>query len=651
MATIAEAIARAFQIQRSGDLLQAEEIYRQILRVDPNHLDALFLLGTVCLKLGKLDDAVVNYERGLRLWPNYPSALNNLGVAFAYQGRLQEAATVYQQVLRLQPNDAAARSNLGNTLRQLGQQEQAAAHLQEALRLAPDHGDAHFNYGNLLLEQRKLNDAIASFRRALQFSAVDRADVHANLAKALHEQGKIDDARTHYTEALRLKPSHPLRVQLATLLPPIYDSIGHLHDCRQQLLQALDELSREGVTIDLERAEPTPLFYLPYQGLQDRAIQEAFAGLHVPPRTPAPPAARGTASRIKIGFLSYFFRNHTVGELMGGLITHLARDVFDVTVLAVGWPRDATAQYIRQHAEHYVDLPATLSAARRCVAEQQLDILFYTDIGMEPRSYGLAFSRLAPVQCTTWGHPETTGIETIDYYVSGELFETDHADRYYTERLVRLKSLPFYCQRLVLPSPPKSRADFDLPQNAHLYGCPQSLFKLHPEFDAFLGAILSADPLGLVLLHLQPERSWDEQLQRRFAATIPDVVDRIRFLPRVSADDFMRLSALANVLLDPIHFNGGYTTLKSLAVGTPIVTLPTSFLRGRMTLGFYQRMHVLDCVAQTPEEYVRLAVRLGTEPDYRAAMREKILAANGVLYENLEVVRELEAWLASLGSG
>jgi protein O-GlcNAc transferase len=346
--------------------------------------------------------------------------------------------------------------------------------------------------------------------------------------------------------------------------------------------------------------------------------------------------------------MSRFFRNHTIGELLGGFITHLARDAFEVTVFSPVRYEDATGRSIRENADRYLELPPTVPAARHLVAQQGLDVLFYTDIGMEPISYALAFSRLAPIQCTTWGHPVTTGLPTMDYYISSALFETDDADEHYTEKLVRLKSLPFCCPRPAVPATFKSRLELNLPADAHLYASLQSLFKMHPEFDALLGAILRGDPRGLVLLPQAPGRAWQQLLEQRFANTIPDVAERIRFIPRVDAKDFLHLNAAVDVLLDPIHFNGGHTTLLALAVGTPIVTMPSRFLPGRMTQAIYRRMGVFDCITRTPEEYAARAIRVGTDPEYRAALRARILSAHDVLYDNLEPVRELEGFFTEV---
>jgi predicted O-linked N-acetylglucosamine transferase (SPINDLY family) len=397
---------------------------------------------------------------------------------------------------------------------------------------------------------------------------------------------------------------------------------------------------------DLARDSGACVFYLAYQGLNDRDLQREVARLYMPPPgLPAPGGGGGAPGKIKVGFLSRLLRDHTIGRLMRGLIAHLARDTFSVTVFGFGAPADPLAHFIRDHADGYVILPDDLQAARRLVAAERLDVLCYTDVGMEPLTDALAHSRLAPVQCVTWGHPLTTGIPAMDYFISAEDLETEGAEGHYTETVVRLKTLPIYYYRPELPAARKGRAELGLPVDGHLYACPQSLFKFHPEFDDLLGRILRADPLGRLVLLRGGQPHWEELLRRRFAATLPDVLDRVVFAPRQDPAGFLCLNAAADVLLDPIHFGGGNTSYEALALGVPIVTLPSGFLRGRITYALYRQMNILDCVAASADEYVSLAVRLGTDPEYRARVSARILAANGVLYENAAGVRELEEFL------
>jgi predicted O-linked N-acetylglucosamine transferase (SPINDLY family) len=390
------------------------------------------------------------------------------------------------------------------------------------------------------------------------------------------------------------------------------------------------------------------LFYLAYQGLNDRDIQRDYARFFLPVHPPvaAMPRSRGGgSSKIRVGFISRFFRDHTIGRLMRGLIAQLSRDIFEVTVLAIGHSEDAMARFIQEHACHYVRLPQNPLAAAPIVAGQELDLLFYTDVGMESTNYVLAHSRLAPVQCVTWGHPVTTGLPMIDYFLSTSALELDNADEHYTEQLVRLKHLSIYYYRPCLAAAAKTRQAFGLAADRHLYLCPQSLFKLHPEFDSYLQGILQADLQGqLILLNVQQGGS-QQLLETRFRRTMPREQERITFLPRQTTEDFLQLLRVADVMLDPLHFGGGNTTYEALAVGTPVITLPGPFLRGRITYACYRQMELFDCVAENRDDYIQRAVRLGTEPEWRHEVRSRILARHEVLYENAEAVREVEQFL------
>jgi protein O-GlcNAc transferase len=630
--------------QAQGKLDLAIASYRQALQLRPDAVEARNNLGTVLAAQGKMDEAIACYERALALNPNYAEIHNNLGLALLKGGKLDEAEACWRRAVRLKPEDVEPRTNLGYALRMKGQWEEAAACFHQALQLKPDFASAGYNLGAVFAELNEWDKAIACFQKTLRLKP-DFADVHDTLGSLLNEQGKVDEAVASFQQALAIRPNARLRIALATRLPIVYQSMAELESWRSRLIREVGQLQRENVVHDLTDEPALSLFYLPYQGLNDRDILRDVARLYRAPQPIAgPPAAsaRGPSRKIRVGFLSAYFRGHSIGHWMQGLVAHLSRDLFEVIVLSVGCHEDKTATFIKQHADRYLVVPKHLPSARQLIAKQQLDVLFYPDIGMGPVAYSLAFSRLAPVQCVTVGHPVTTGIDTIDYFISSEALETAQAEEHYTEKLVRLKNLPIYFYRPEVPSPLKEREHFGLTAQDHIYVCPQTLFKFHPEFDPLLGAILRGDPLGVLVLSQGIQSHWEKLLRQRFAATLPDVLERIRFLPFLSYPDYLNVLALADVQLDTLHFGGGSTSYDGLAVGTPIVTLPTQLLRGRITLSLYRQMQVLDCVAAGTQEYVDIAVRLGTDAAYRQAIRAKILAANAVLFENSAGIRELE---------
>ena len=313
-------------------------------------------------------------------------------------------------------------------------------------------------------------------------------------------------------------------------------------------------------------------------------------------------------------------------------------------MIFLGPPTDPAGHAFASVADKVVVLPNDLVNARGMVEEMQLDILFYQDIGMDPFTYFLAFSRLAPVQCVSFGHPVTTGIRNIDYFISTNLWEPEGADAHYSERLIRLKNVASvaYYYKPVLPTHQRSRSYFNLPEDCHLYICPQTLFKFHPDFDEVMAGVLRQDADGIVVLIEGKYKPWAQVLRRRFESSIPDVAHRVKFVGRQNGADYLNLLRVADVMLDTIHFCGFNTSLEGFSAGLPVVTFPGKYMRSRHTAAFYRKMNYLECIAENLEHYVELAIRLGKYAQYRGKVVSEIESRLHVLWEEGEVINEFE---------
>jgi predicted O-linked N-acetylglucosamine transferase (SPINDLY family) len=688
MATTAEALQMALEHHQAGRLHQAQQIYQQILETEPRHADALHLLGVVAHQGGQYDTAIDLISRAIASNPSVPAFHNNLGEAYRGKHRLPEAMASYQQALRLNPAYGDAHNNLGNVYRDLDRLADAATSYQECTRLKPSSVLAHHNLANVLYEQGRLPEAVASYQEAVRLRP-DFAEAHHNLGHSLAELGRLPEAAASYQEAVRLRPdlldahlhlrdilqdqdrpaeataaleklltrapNDGFKVKAALAVSQIIPPLEAMQRQRRQVEENVARFRGEKLTIqDPLREVGATNFHLAYQGFNDRDLQAAIAALYLQAAPSlayvAPHCGHGSQGRragepLRVGFVSSFFHMHTCGEFYAGIIRNLPRISLRVLLFRFPGPDDELARHIDQSADTVIRLPPDLAAARQQISQHQLDVLIYTDIGMDPITYFLAFSRLAPVQCTTLGHPVTTGIPTVDYFISSADMEAPDADSHYTEKLVRLKSVPtFYYALAVLP-PPKTRKDFGLDERTHYYLCPQAPFKIHPEYDSVLAQILRKDPQGKVLFVRSHKPEWTRLLLRRLRRTIPDLVSRIGFFPHQRTPDYLKLIAACDVLLDTFPFGGGVTSYKAFTVGAPIVTMPGPFARNRMTYACYRKMGVLDCVARDTGEYVRIAVRLATDRAWQQEVRSKILAARKVIYEDMEVVRELERFL------
>jgi predicted O-linked N-acetylglucosamine transferase (SPINDLY family) len=624
--------------------------YQRAVQCDPQFLAAYINLGWMLNFQRHYEAAAELYQAILPKAGSYcVEVYNNLANALQGLERWTEAESAYREALAQKPDYADAWINLGTAYKKQGRLADAIACFQEVTQLTPSSASAYFTLGTLYFQQDQLDPAITAFRQALERDP-KLMPAYGLLGIALSRLDRAEEAIACYQQAYNQDPRDAFRIKQAIITPCIYESEADRLFWRSRVRDGVRQLAeshrQQPLRVDNPIAEiGSANFYQAYHGENDREFQALFASLfEQTPKFPAPPRRKNAKPRV--GFISRLLRpRHTIGELNQGFIDHLDRTRFDVTVFLVDDPINRNDPIHVPDGDHLVWLPEfDMQEACRRISDEAVDILFYTDIGMDPVTFYLAFNRLAPVQCVTWGHPMTTGIPEMDYFISWQHAEMPDCQDHYTEKVVTLKHYTSYFYRPTLPEPIKTREQLGLDPQATLYICAQTLFKLQPEFDAILADILRRDPNGqLVCIHMRYPQ-LGQKLMRRWQLAMPDVVDRIRFVNRLSDDDFLAFQAQADVLLDPTIFVGGTTSLEAFAFGTPIVTLPSPYLRGRWTVAFYQQMGIMDCVAQTPEEYVEIAVRLGTDKPYREAIKTRLLERVSPLFENMAIVRELESF-------
>lgn len=630
-------------LRAQGKLDEAVACFRHALAIGPDYAEAHNNLGAALGDQGRLDEATACFQQAVRLRPDFADAHNNLGRAFRELDRLDEAVASYRRAVELRPDYPEAYSNLGNALRVQGWLEETVACHRRAVELKPDYADAHNNLGNALREQRRLEEAVASYRRALEIRP-GSARFHSNLGNAFRELGELEEARRSYAQALALEPAQVLhRLAMVTLCPAVFPSTEAIEEYRRRLAAEIQELAEVDLSIDvieLGVSGSVPPFNLPFQGGDDRPIKEAYARLfrkHIPEGR-----STGRDGRPRLGFV--VTRNHEALFLryMGGVLQHLSRGPFELVIVCsqAGHGRILTGLPIE--SMQLLLLPERLDRAVEAVRAAGFDVLYYWEVGTDPINYFLPFFRLAPIQCTSWGFPVTSGIPQLDYFLSSDLIEGEDADRHYSERLLRAATLLTYQFRVPTPDQPASREEFGFAPDQHLYLCVQRLGKFHPDFDQVLAGILRRDDRGTVVAVEDQHGFAAARLRRRFAATIPDVADRVVFLPRQSYPDYLNLLATADAVLDPLHYGGGVTTYDAFSLGKPIVTSPSRFARGRVTLGCYRKMGITECVAPDPDGYVDIAVRLGTDAEHRASVEARIREASDGLFQDVEAVREHE---------
>ncbi|WP_347986388.1 tetratricopeptide repeat protein [Methylomonas sp. AM2-LC] len=626
----------------------AEQYFRQAWSINSMHAETLDNLGYVLQLQEKYAEAIPFFKTALPLTDNQCRTLVNLGKCLEECDNPTAASACYHQALKIDPLHAIALHNLAGIYKQQGQHHKAIECYQQAIASQPNFTFSHYNLGITLMHIGNFSAAQQSLLKVLE---LDSRHILAfqGLGDLCAFQGKIQEATDYYEQILSINQLTGLRIRLATLVPPILESSTHLKKLREDVSQKLSVLAAEPeLKIDDPLLEVRDaFFYWSYHHLNNRNLKTQVAQLFeklCPTllwEAPHCQQIRNANQPIRIGLISKFFYNHSIGKTSQGFFAKLPRSQFKVYALFIQpLVQDPISDFIQQHADETLLIANTLSKARQQIAELKLDILFYQDIGMDPFSYYLAYARLAPVQCTSFGHPDTTGITNMDYFISSQLFESVEAVEHYSESLALLPSpsLLSYYQRPTLPDKLKSRTELGWEDSDHLYICPQTLFKFHPDFDRVLAAILQQDKQGKILILEGPIAHFAVLLKQRWQQQFSDVAERLIFLPPQSSADFINLIAVSDLMLDIPSFNGMNTSLEAFAVGTPVVTLPGTLQRSRHGFGLYQKMGITACIAKDEADYIAIALRLATDKRFRDTIHKEILEKNHHLFADEDTI-------------
>jgi predicted O-linked N-acetylglucosamine transferase (SPINDLY family) len=309
--------------------------------------------------------------------------------------------------------------------------------------------------------------------------------------------------------------------------------------------------------------------------------------------------------------------------------------------------------FMQRIKSNYIHLGSDLETARKELEKLDLDYIVYPDLGMKLLPTLLAYSRIAPVQLTTWGHSETSGIDTIDYYISSQWFEKDlrQAQQHYSEKLILMSSLgTFYISphTLFVTNNPdyqadkkrfKTKEEWGFAPDVHLYACLQTFYKMSPEFEECLARIIELDPQCVILLS-NTFPYCKNHLERLRKTMGDEKIKRLRWFGSLEKDEFLNLVSISDVCLDPFPFGGCNTSFDAFDYNIPVITMPSEFLHGRFTYGLYRKMGLDECIVSTTEEYAQLAARIGINEKLRHKINRNIEMKKNMVFQEQASIDE-----------
>jgi protein O-GlcNAc transferase len=646
-----------------GRCREAMQHFGTMLVGHPDDPLILYNCGIACYHLGEYAKAEACYKKALRHLPDWIEAYHNLGLVYEAQHKLPDAITVYQEVLKRKPDYFPSAYHLSVVCRLAGENQKAMAAARQALRSQPDSAEALCTLGLLYREQNRFGEALVCLDQALRIDP-HLAPASYNKGIVLHQSGEFEKAIALYRKAMTSDPAFaPAKWLYHLSLPMTYETSTEISSHRRRFKDNLADLiastpleTDAQKTFALNGVRSTTNFYLQYQCRNDLELQRQYGryvhrimqcnypGWTRPRRTP--PLIPG--EKIRVGYVSTFMYDHTVGNFLSGWLENHNQSEFEIHSYHVGRKVDHLTHRIRKSSHSFHYFAGDMVAAARQLDRDDLHLLVYSDIGMAPITLQLAALRLAPIQCKGWGHPVTTGLPTIDYYLSSDLMEPEDADDHYSETLVRLPNLALCYRPPQLPAPPKTRAELGLPDDRFIYLSTQSIFKYLPQHDDIYPTIAKAVPRACFVFlgneSATATEKFKKRLARAFSAVDLDADAYCLFNKRLNFNDFMSLNMAADVLLDSLEWSGGKTTLEALSCGLPVVTLPGRFMRGRHAYAMLKMMGLSDTIADDKAAYCAIAVRLARDPAFLSRVKAFILQNRSRLFHDRCFITALESF-------
>jgi len=622
------------QSQNNSDYQQAITLVSQALELDNNNPKIWYHFSILCYHHGEYELAYNGINSALVISPNDPDYYYLLGLIDEKLNKLTEAQTAYQEAIKLNPKHHNALINLGNVYKDLNQLEIAADYYRQAIQINPNH---YGPYLNLLLMLKRIGD----------------------------DQQMIAVGHQAYT----LFPDNILlKIKYLLFLPLFYQDSDQVEYYYQKYTAGLEQLAQE---IKLETAAEKIAaleavgdhinFSLSYQCKNHVKLHQKYGEIVYRVMLANFPEWMRTKTldnslpkrKIKLGYVSSLMWSHVGGQLMLGWLEKHDKEQLEIYSYYVDTKNDEITQRYQLNSDFFYHIPANLKLLANQIAEDNLDVIIFIDIGLMPLMTQIASLRLAPIQCATWGHPETTGLPNIDYFISNELMEPEDAQEHYSETLIKLPNLGVCHPGFVIPSPHKQPSDFHptLDANSIIYIANQNLIKYLPRYDFIYPEIARQVPQAKFIFVERPNtyiaQLFKQRLGKSFAEFNLNIDNHCLFFPLLNNDDYWNMYLIAHVFLDSINWSGCYTSMQAITCHLPVVTCIGEFMRSNQSVGLLTRINVTETIAISEAEYIEIACRLGKDQPWRDTIKAKMQANYQRMFNDQDCVTALDNFLLS----
>ena len=646
---------------RAGEIQEAQACYEAAIKNDEKNFEAWHMLGVIAAQKDQPTQAIKLIIHSLALQSENSKAYNNLGLIQASINQFEEAISSYDSAIALNPNYWEAFNNRGNAQQSLFKFEEAISSYDSAIALNPNYADAWYNKGTLFQSLKRYDDALDCYDQTKKLEP-SFADCLNNAGDIYNELGLQEKSREFYEATLATQPSHlPARIGLAlSSIPKIFTRHQSLQACRDELVIGLSNLHnwvhQNNPKDGFNAVGIHQPFFLAYQDRNNKALLKQYGSVNHHLMRPLQAMvdtystqSQPSSGKIRIGIVSNHFNNHSVWNAISkGFVQQIDKTRFEIHLFSIDSKTDSETVIAKDHSNSFTENIKTIEGWIESILNKNIEVLLFPEIGMDKTTFQLANLKLAPIQIAAWGHPETTGLSTIDYYLSAELFETIDSPSNYAEKLITLANLGCYFEPRNNPSQLINLAEIGLDHARPILISPGSPFKYSPDYDDVITSIARKLPNAQIVFFTFPFSSieiFKERLMSKFSSEGLYFDHSIKFIPLLEVPSFKGLMKKADLFIDTIGFSGFNTAMQAIECNLPIVTREGNFMRGNLASGILKRIGLTDLITRDSNSYVELITKLIQCPELIHQYSQKINATKHVLFSDLKPIREFEKFL------
>ena len=653
---------------RSDRLAEATQLCEESLAILPNSSELHFYRSNLYERVGDKASAIASCERALALNPAFIAAQRRLSRLLFDTEQFERAEVSYRREMELTPEHFGPRHQLGVMFIRTGRYVEAIELLKQAILLNPNSGASYSSLGAAYTDFDQASGEIVALAHANYEKAVavepGNSDLHHNLGESYRRGGQLDLALSSFDRAIELNPDNVrARWMRVMVWAPAFSSNDDADSPNRsgfesELASFEDWWVRSETDGAIFVGEAQP-FFLTYQEESNLALLKrygrvcAMAMQRWLDRQKSPPFIRPAEKRIRLGVVSPDIRLHSVWmAVIKGWLQSFDRERFELIVFSLTDRPDSETTWASENSDVFIGGPRTLTQWVTAIREQNCEILIHPAVGLHPLVMKLASLRLAPLQINTWGHPDTSGLPTLDWYLSAECFEPTDAQDHYSEQLLLLPHLGNRIQPLNLASTDLDFGALNIDLERPILVCPGMPFKYQPANDDIFVEIARRVP-DAQLVFFRPSAGHladilKVRISKEFEKAGLQAAHHVRFIRWLDFEEFHCLLRRADLMLDTIGFSGYNTAVQAMECGLPLVTREGQFLRGRLASGVLRRMNLQELIVQTKVDYVNLVARLVADRLYQVHIRHEIQQRRSVLFDDQSAMGPFQEFLESL---